>query len=655
MEIAEKRAQYEEFEKTGNKDIFENIIDSMIMDGIAGMNESFRKAISSLPKDKKRLAILSILDKDRNLFAKIKESITDINLSKIDHVKNIILMLREYVKIAEVEKKKFGEVMTPLDLVKEMLNTLPAEVWSNPNLKWLDPANGTGPFPAVVIYKLMKGLESWEPDADKRYKHIIENMIYVCELQPKNMFLYLCTVDPKDELSCNIYTGSFLEEGFDYHMKNVWGVENFDIVIGNPPYQQMDGGNGASAKPIYNIFTEKSIKLSNIIIFVTPSRWFSGGKGLDNFRKMMMESNKIELINHFDDASKIFGNTVEIKGGVSYFLFNNRYNGDCNINSVGVKLSKFDIIIKDINKIKILDKINIDNNLSLITDTRSYFGIPTNFKEVEDTKINENYVKCYFSKQKGFDKWIDKKNISKNNTNWRVCTPRAAGSTGNLNKFGNLFIIEPNEYLSDSYISFRVNNIEEANSLISYLKTNFTQLLLSLRKIDHTIKPDTLKWIPIVPFDREWTDELLFQYFNLTDEEQDLIIGKDRIYIIDTVSKKILKSYWYEINGSDIRLIFSNKCKKSCECKEFLEKIKLKIINSKIIMEESDLVIEKGNKYYYITNNKVKLSDDNKYWIGGQGTSHSDVGLDKVYYDLLLTETINRTDIRDFKIIKICN
>ena len=70
-----------------------------------------------------------------------------------------------------------------------MLNTLPAEVWSNPNLKWLDPANGTGPFPAVVIYKLMKGLESWEPDADKRYKHIIENMIYVCELQPKNMFL----------------------------------------------------------------------------------------------------------------------------------------------------------------------------------------------------------------------------------------------------------------------------------------------------------------------------------------------------------------------------------------------------------------------------------------------------------------------------------
>lgn len=151
MEIAEKRAQYEEFEKTGNKDIFENIIDSMIMDGIAGMNESFRKAISSLPKDKKRLAILSILDKDRNLFAKIKESITDINLSKIDHVKNIILMLREYVKIAEVEKKKFGEVMTPLDLVKEMLNTLPAEVWSNPNLKWLDPANGTGPFPAVVM------------------------------------------------------------------------------------------------------------------------------------------------------------------------------------------------------------------------------------------------------------------------------------------------------------------------------------------------------------------------------------------------------------------------------------------------------------------------------------------------------------------------
>ena len=133
-------------------------------------------------------------------------------------------MLREYVKVGEVEKKKFGEVMTSLDLVKEMLSTLPEDVWTNPNLKWLDPANGTGPFPTMVIYKLMNGLKEWEPDDNKRYKHIIENMIYVCELQPKNMFLYMCVADPFDEYDINIYTGSFLDEGFDNHMKEVWGV-----------------------------------------------------------------------------------------------------------------------------------------------------------------------------------------------------------------------------------------------------------------------------------------------------------------------------------------------------------------------------------------------------------------------------------------------
>lgn len=516
---------YKEYNETGNRNIFEDIIDKMILDQVAGMNETFRAAISKLPKDRKRLAILSLLDKDRNLFTKIKDSISNESLSKLDHVKDTVLMLREYVKIAEVEQKKFGEVMTPLETVKEMLATLPLEVWSNPNLKWLDPANGTGPYPIMVIYKLMKGLEKWQPNEELRYKHIIENMIYTCELQPKNQFLYLCTVDPRDEYSCNIYTGSFLDEGFDEHIKEVWNVDKFDIVIGNPPYQQMDGGNGASAKPIYNLFTEKSIKISKVVLFITPSRWFVGGKGLDNFRKMMMKSNKIKSIKHFDNACDIFGKNVEIKGGVSYFLYDENYQGICKINNNNINLSKYDIIVKDVNSISILNKLNFDNNISLICDPRSYFGIATNFTKVNNTKLSNDFVKCYFSKLKGFDKWIDKKYLSKINNDYRVCTPRAAGTTGSLNKFGNLFIIEPNEHLSDSYISFKVDNREQGRSLISYLRTKFVTLLLSLRKIDHTVKPDTLKWIPMVPFDREWSDEQLFEYFDLTEEERQLILN----------------------------------------------------------------------------------------------------------------------------------
>ena len=156
---------YENYNQNGDKNYFEEIIDQMILDQVVGMNESFRNAISKLSKDKKRMAILSLLDKDRNLFKNIK-ALVDKDINKMDHIKDVILMLRDYVKVGEVEKKKFGEVMTPLDLVKEMLNTLPTEVWTNPKLKWLDPANGTGPYPIMVIYKLMIGLKDWEPDED---------------------------------------------------------------------------------------------------------------------------------------------------------------------------------------------------------------------------------------------------------------------------------------------------------------------------------------------------------------------------------------------------------------------------------------------------------------------------------------------------------
>ena len=261
-------SDYEHYNQNGDLNYFEEVIDAMILDGISGMNDTFRNAIRNLSRDKKRMTILSLLDKDLNLFKRIK-ALTDKNIGKMDHIKDIILMLREYVKVGEVEKKKFGEVMTPLELVKEMLATLPEEVWSNPNLKWLDPANGTGPYPIMVIYKLMIGLAEWEPDAEKRYKHIVENMIYVCELQPKNMFLYMCAVDPFDTYKLNIYTGSFLEPEFDKHMKDVWSVEKFDVVMGNPPYNQM----------IDMEFLCKAHDIADIILYVHPSTWLLDEKG----------------------------------------------------------------------------------------------------------------------------------------------------------------------------------------------------------------------------------------------------------------------------------------------------------------------------------------------------------------------------------------
>ena len=127
MGVTYSVANYEHYEKNGDKNYFEEVIDKMILDGISGMNDSFKSAISNLSKDKKRMTILSLLDKDRNLFTKIKSFISTEKLSKVDHLKEVILMLRDYVKVGDVEKKKFGEVMTDLNLVKHILSRIPEE------------------------------------------------------------------------------------------------------------------------------------------------------------------------------------------------------------------------------------------------------------------------------------------------------------------------------------------------------------------------------------------------------------------------------------------------------------------------------------------------------------------------------------------------
>ena len=250
------------FKIHNDKAIFEDIIDNLMIDEILSKDIKYRDdkdvlhtltfgteehtnaciefkadVLNPLNRAKKRLKILKFLSEQNSVYVNIINIIKK-KESKFSYIKDVIRELREYVKVGEVEKKKFGEVMTPLELVKDMMATLPEEVWSNPNLKWLDNSNGCGPFPAYVIYKLMVGLSEWQPDEDLRYKHIIENMIYVAELQPKNMFLWLFTIDPKDEYKPNIYCGSFLESGFEYHKKNVWGIDKFDMIIGNPPYNE---------------------------------------------------------------------------------------------------------------------------------------------------------------------------------------------------------------------------------------------------------------------------------------------------------------------------------------------------------------------------------------------------------------------------------
>lgn len=296
---------------------WEDVIDQMMIDEVSGLDADIKATLEGLDQAEQRLAILSILDKNRGLYMNIHNIVSKNSVSKTEHIKELLKMLREYVKVGEIEKKLFGEVMTPISLVEEMLSHLPEGVWKNKDLKFLDPCNGVGIFSSVIVSKLMEGLSDSIPNEEERYKHIMENMLYVCELQPKNMFLYLCGFDPDDEFLLNIHCGSFLDKGFDNKMKE-WGIEKFDIIVGNPPYnagQNAEGKRGGGDS-LWDDFVRKAlnsmIRDNGYLVYVHPSAWrkppSERSKTNDLLHLMTNENQMLYLeIHNSQDGMKTFG------------------------------------------------------------------------------------------------------------------------------------------------------------------------------------------------------------------------------------------------------------------------------------------------------------------------------------------------------------
>jgi hypothetical protein len=494
-------SDYEHYNQNGDLNYFEEVIDAMILDGISGMNDTFRSAIRGLSRDKKRMTILSLLDKDLNLFKRIK-ALTDKNIGKMDHIKDIILMLREYVKVGEVEKKKFGEVMTPLELVKEMLATLPEEVWSNPNLKWLDPANGTGPYPIMVIYKLMIGLAEWEPDAEKRYKHIVENMIYVCELQPKNMFLYMCAVDPFDTYKLNIYTGSFLEPEFDKHMKDVWGVEKFDVVIGNPPFNQM----------IDMLFVQKSYKISDKVLFVHPSTWLLDEKGKQkkfNDTKNLIKEH-LESIVLFN-GNKLFGIQLFVPCVITY-ISKNKINKD---------IKCFDRINEETISYYNINDINKFSNLDV------YPNLKNKISKILQNNVDKNKIFNISTKRNSTPGKIEKYSSLNTTGEFYVNIAQIRGHV-DLNSDKNMLL---NDFYTivtrdnkvereiSNHMFFKFETENEAKNFLDYLKTDFARFCLSIYKNNSQLECGEMEFIPWLDFQRQWTDKDIIDFLKLSNEE----------------------------------------------------------------------------------------------------------------------------------------
>lgn len=480
------------------------------------INKKTKTLIKSLLKDKK-----IEINKDNYItIVNIMNSIIENNAEIVNNIREIYSIasankLRELIEKHFVptndEKKQNAEVPTPVKLVDEMLNTIPFEFWKTPQ-KVFEPCCGKGNFILGIFDRFYKGLEETHPDEIERCRLIMTECIYYADLTALNVFITTeimkchvqsyCGLDELD-FEFNHYTGDTLE----LNVEDEWNLHLEDLsIIGNPPYST--DPSKPETKPLYDIFIEKYIG-GKLLLFVVPSRWFIGGKGLDSFRDFMMKRKDIVFIQHEDDAKKWFGNNVEIKGGVNYFLKDTLYNGLCLFNGTPYDLSKYDCIIKP-KYHKIIDIVINMESINKLYMGR-YFGVETN-----DTRFKDNgKIKCYVSTLKSKDrcKYIDNYEFNEKNSFWKVITPEASFKA--FSGFGEKFIGAPNEVHTGSYISFRVNNKEEAKSLLSYLDTKFANHMLSVRKISQHINGDVCKWIPLVPLDRIWSDEKVCAYLNI--------------------------------------------------------------------------------------------------------------------------------------------
>lgn len=461
------------------------------------------------------------------------------------------------------------EVFTPPDIANEMLDKLPEDLWCNKNTTFLDPCTKSGIFLREITKRLLVGLEDKIPNLQERLDHILTKQVYgvgiteltalltrrslYCSKNANQDFSVTGAFDNDDgnilykniphkwkNLKCeycgaskNLFNRQDFLEQHAYNFihtdkpKELFNMK-FDVIIGNPPYQLDDGGNQASAKPLYHKFVDNAKKLNpNYISMIIPSRWFSGGKGLDVFRKEMINDKRLKTLVDFINASECFP-SVEIKGGVCYFLWDKNHNGECTVKTNFLDNSTFeskrflkhidhDFFIRDGRSIGIIDKVLSFKEESIlpIVSSRKPFGLPTNFSSGLDGDIV-----LYENKSEGKVLW---KNISKNHDfidKHKVFAPYAFGNgIAETDRLKPIYG-KPNSACTETYLLFGpFKSKKQSENFMSYMETRFFHFLISLVKNTQHATSKVYQLIPIQNFKEEWSDEKLFKKYKLTDDE----------------------------------------------------------------------------------------------------------------------------------------
>jgi site-specific DNA-methyltransferase (adenine-specific) len=469
------------------------------------------------------------------------------------------------------------EVFTPPNIANQMLDTLPTELWSDKTVTFLDPVSKSGVFLREITKRLIKGLENEFPDIEERIQHILKKQVFglgitelTSEISRRTLYCSkkangeYSIVDFSDEEGnlkyidsqhfwadgvkckyCGVnkklyqrnkglesYAYSFIHEDKPEELFNM----KFDVIIGNPPYQMMDGGAQASAIPIYQHFVKKSKRLKpSHLIMITPSRWFSGGRGLHEFRKEMLNDKSIRELHDFIDASECFPG-VEIKGGVSFFHWDKNYKGKCKFvcheNNKKTTSERYlknefsDILIRSNDAINVLEKILAfkEDSITNLLSAQRPFGFRTFYKGEKESVSKK--IKVYVNKGIGY---CSEKEVLVNNQmikTHKVIIPRAIGSGISKADIIKPIYSEPGSCCSETYICFGPFDSEEkAKNAICYINTRFFHFLVNIQKNTMMAPKSVYSFVPMQNFKNKWTDKELFKKYNLSKQDIEIIVS----------------------------------------------------------------------------------------------------------------------------------
>lgn len=308
----------------------------------------------------------------------------------------------------------------------------------------------------------------------------------------------------------------------------------FDVVIGNPPYQLSDGGHGASAAPIYQHFVEKALDLDpRFAVLITPSRWFAGGKGLDDFRAKMLADHRMRSLVDYPKLYEAFPG-VKIRGGVSYFLWSRDYDGPCAVQTiwdgepqgepVERYLDQFDVLVRSNQAVPILEKTRAFGERTMDEQVSSAkpFGLRTFFHGEPEKVGLKDAVKLFGSQRTS---WIEREALTVNSAwvdDWKVLMTSVQGTSAAVETMflSRPIVAEPGTACTETYLVAGAFDDElEARSLASYLRTRFVRFLVSLRKSTQHATKHVYGFVPVQTWDREWNDDMLYEKYGITDAE----------------------------------------------------------------------------------------------------------------------------------------